>query len=447
MTSPAQTIIIAAGDSADLISDAGIVGVHIENLTGCWYRLDPWGYWIPPYTIDWAADVPALTKIARLSFAAPIGQSQQILSGEVLTATTYPVPVGNSPGVSAVASDSRSWDAQAVVSSVAAQTFGTVPFYAVGVRVDNSTGIAWQLPDGVTVPAYVIGFTHDLLPPWRSMLFTPTADPSGIPQSADGGTLAIVAYPSHLGEFPGTSVYGTPGTQSFSASGSWTVPAGVGRLSYFMVGGGGGGGSGSTYSGGGGGGGQVLTGSVPVTPGTTITVGVGNGGSSDNPGTASTLIGPGVNVSASGGAQGGSSTNPGGAGYTGGGGGAVSTAGAGGGGGAGSGGPGASAGDAGGGAGGVGTAYSGGAGSSVASIGANGGPGGQTGYGGGGGGGSGNQGYGAGTAQDGGGNGGVAAGGAGTAGTGGGGGGGAAGSTYAGGTGGTGIVVLSWRVP
>jgi len=64
-----------------------------------------------------------------------------------------------------------------------------------------------------------------------------------------------------------------------SGSGSWTAPSGVTSVTYLVVGGGGGGGGGeSTGAGGGGGGGSVKTGTLSVTPGSTYSYTVGNGG-------------------------------------------------------------------------------------------------------------------------------------------------------------------------
>lgn len=67
--------------------------------------------------------------------------------------------------------------------------------------------------------------------------------------------------------------------QAFTASGTWTAPAGVTSAQAILVGGGGGGGGGSqNVAGGGGGGGQVVVRNIDVTPGTTYQVTVGAGG-------------------------------------------------------------------------------------------------------------------------------------------------------------------------
>ena len=70
-------------------------------------------------------------------------------------------------------------------------------------------------------------------------------------------------------------------TARFTASSTWTAPAGVFAISLLGVGGGGAGGgaSGSRRAhGGGGGGGGVFDGIVPVVPGTSYTVTIGSGG-------------------------------------------------------------------------------------------------------------------------------------------------------------------------
>ena len=64
----------------------------------------------------------------------------------------------------------------------------------------------------------------------------------------------------------------------YTASGSFTVPAGVKKMSVELIGGGGGGGGGGAYSGGGGGASKPVTAIVNVTPGTVLSVVVGGGG-------------------------------------------------------------------------------------------------------------------------------------------------------------------------
>lgn len=105
------------------------------------------------------------------------------------------------------------------------------------------------------------------------------------PVSTDGGINANVA------NRVGTGTPQAQGSQTFSGSGSFTVPLGVTSVDIFMVGGGGGGGGdpGSTYQGGGGGGGYTKTykaaatgykdgGAIAVTATDVWTVTVGGGG-------------------------------------------------------------------------------------------------------------------------------------------------------------------------
>lgn len=82
---------------------------------------------------------------------------------------------------------------------------------------------------------------------------------------------------------PNVLYYGTPGTYT------WTAPAGVTSVNYLVVAGGGGGGGGypSITTGGGGGAGGLLTGTLSVTPLSSYTVTVGNGGTAGAGGGAS----------------------------------------------------------------------------------------------------------------------------------------------------------------
>jgi 3D (Asp-Asp-Asp) domain-containing protein len=73
---------------------------------------------------------------------------------------------------------------------------------------------------------------------------------------------------------PNVLYYGNPGTYT------WTAPTGVTSVNYLVVAGGGGGGGNfhTVATGGGGGAGGMLAGTLSVTPGTSYTVTVGNGG-------------------------------------------------------------------------------------------------------------------------------------------------------------------------
>lgn len=72
------------------------------------------------------------------------------------------------------------------------------------------------------------------------------------------------------------------GSKSFTSSGTMSVPTGVTQIQVFGVGGGGAGGKGSGDCGGGGGGGYTSTVTANVSPGQTISVTIGAGGSSNS---------------------------------------------------------------------------------------------------------------------------------------------------------------------
>jgi len=73
-----------------------------------------------------------------------------------------------------------------------------------------------------------------------------------------------------------TITVNAPVSQSFTSSGTFSVPSGVTAVNVLVVAGGGGGGS--NNSGGGGAGGLIYRPAFPVTPGGTVSVTVGNGG-------------------------------------------------------------------------------------------------------------------------------------------------------------------------
>ena len=75
-----------------------------------------------------------------------------------------------------------------------------------------------------------------------------------------------------------------PVSQSFTSSGTFSVPSGVTAVNVLVVAGGGGGGN--QHGGGGGAGGLIYRPAFPVTPSGTVSVTVGNGGSGGNPGGA-----------------------------------------------------------------------------------------------------------------------------------------------------------------
>lgn len=98
------------------------------------------------------------------------------------------------------------------------------------------------------------------------------------PYTRNGGIIGkSLNYGTSVGPVASTV---SPSQQLFTALGaqSWTVPTGVTTISAVLVGGGGAGNVGGTYNAGGGGGGLRYINNLPVTPGETLTVFVGSGG-------------------------------------------------------------------------------------------------------------------------------------------------------------------------
>ena len=108
----------------------------------------------------------------------------------------------------------------------------------------------------------------------------------GAPNTGGGGGAQANAIGSGSSGHGGSGVvvlrYRVPQVATFLDSGAWTCPAGVNSVQALIVGGGGGGGAGSTASqlggGGGGAGGLIYDTSIPVTPGVTYSIVVGQGG-------------------------------------------------------------------------------------------------------------------------------------------------------------------------
>src|SRR5690554_1243072 len=88
--------------------------------------------------------------------------------------------------------------------------------------------------------------------------------------------------------------------ETFTSSGTWTVPAGVTEITVEAWGAGGGGGNRTTdgYAGGGGGGAYSRS-SVLVAPGQTYSISIGGGGASGTPG-GNTIFGSSIVVAAGG---------------------------------------------------------------------------------------------------------------------------------------------------
>ena len=95
-----------------------------------------------------------------------------------------------------------------------------------------------------------------------------------------GGTKRILQSNGGNGNiFYGNLTVPVPsGSKTFTSSQTWTVPAGVTKVTVFLVGGGGSGAFSDSIGGGGGGAGYTKTATVNTTPGSSISVTVGSGG-------------------------------------------------------------------------------------------------------------------------------------------------------------------------
>lgn len=109
---------------------------------------------------------------------------------------------------------------------------------------------------------------------------------NGAPNTGGGGGAQANASGSGSSGHGGSGVvilrYRVPAVAEFKDSGTWTCPAGVTSVQALVVAGGGGGGAGATGSqlggGGGGAGGLIYSTNIPVTPGITYPIIVGQGG-------------------------------------------------------------------------------------------------------------------------------------------------------------------------
>jgi Collagen triple helix repeat (20 copies) len=164
---------------------------------------------------------------------------------------------------------------------------GRKPFYATAFSL--SAGPAGPLgppgPAGPQGPSGPMGLTGPAGPqgPAGSQGVTGATGPQGIPGPA--GPIGPIGPPGSQGvQGPPGSTGGLLGKQEFLTSGTFVVPAGVTRLSAELYGGGGGGDACAPNSfvvnPVGGGGGSYTTSLLSVTPGQTLTVTVGMGGTS-----------------------------------------------------------------------------------------------------------------------------------------------------------------------
>lgn len=213
----------------------------------------------------------------------------------------------------------------------------------VGWATANTVKLTWTNPTDVNFKGLVIRYKAGSYPagPTDGYSFYDSNDATPVAtytltggNIVDGTTFYFRAFAySYIGatrvynsDTAGAQVNAIPyrnqGMQTFTASGTFTVPYGVNTIDVFLVGGGGGGCSaiGGYGGGGGGGGGYTKTyKTIPVTPGSLIPITVGAGGTAQtnatnfysgtektaNPGGSSSVVIGGTTYSAAGGLGGG----------------------------------------------------------------------------------------------------------------------------------------------
>lgn len=170
--------------------------------------------------------------------------------------------------------------------------------------LEDGTYIATDINSGATWKAVVLG---------QSVTVTQLNTTGGGNQRPTLGQLFPLGMIYGAATMAGQSFAG----QAFTASGSWTVPAGINAFKYRVWGDGGGGGGcpNSSYSGGGGGGGGGFAeGWHACSPGDVFTVAVGPGGAGGNgvngtAGSGSSITGPAAFNVSCGGGQGGNASS------------------------------------------------------------------------------------------------------------------------------------------
>ena len=194
----------------------------------------------------------------------------------------FDVKITNSSGLANTLADALNIDASPVFST-AAGSLGTV---ANGARSGLSFTVAAADPESGGDVVYTL--ESGSIPPGLSFASTSsgavisgTADAVGS-NTTSNFTIRAKDAASNVSDRAFSITVNAPITQSFTSSGTFSVPSGVTEVDVLVVAGGGGGGTGhpsSGHAGGGGGaGGLIYRPAFPVTPGGTVSVTVGDGG-------------------------------------------------------------------------------------------------------------------------------------------------------------------------
>ena len=195
----------------------------------------------------------------------------------------YDVQVTNGEGIAAVLLNQVNFNATPVfvtsAGSLGTQRINTAGSYSVNATDPESAGnVTFELQSGSLPPGFSITNTA---------AEGGTAIISGTDSTTSSDTtfnfvLRAVDAASNTSSRSFSITSSVPVSQSFTSSGTFSVPSGITAVDVLVVAGGGGGGD--RHSGGGGAGGLIFMPNYPVTPGGTVSVTVGCGGAGGTPG-------------------------------------------------------------------------------------------------------------------------------------------------------------------
>jgi hypothetical protein len=194
----------------------------------------------------------------------------------------FDVKITNSSGLAGTLADALNIDAQPAFSTAA----GSLGTFSHGNRTGISVSAVAADPESGGDITYTL--ESGSLPAGLSL--TSTSSGAVISGDADAVgsnttstfTIRAADVNSNVNDRQFTITVNAPVIQSFTSSGTYSVPSGITAVDVLVVAGGGGGGT-SYHGGGGGAGGLIYRPGFPVTPGGTVTVTVGDGGNSPHP--------------------------------------------------------------------------------------------------------------------------------------------------------------------
>jgi len=194
----------------------------------------------------------------------------------------FDVKITNSSGLAGTLADALNIDASPVFSTAA----GSLATVSHSSRSGFSTTIEAADPESGGDVVYTL--ESGTLPAGASLASTSSGAVISGNLSAVGTnttsnfTIRAKDAASNISDRAFSITVQAPVIQSFTSSGTFSVPSGLTTVDVLVVAGGGGGGS-SYHGGGGGAGGLIYRPGFPVTPGGTVSVTVGSGGTSPHP--------------------------------------------------------------------------------------------------------------------------------------------------------------------